>query len=61
MKVDDVFRYGTILTDDELFDRCDEMAAWVRIRIVNYDNSIYYVKMINGEVEEFKKVGADEH
>ena len=30
MKVDDVLRYGTILTDDQLYDRCDEMAAWVR-------------------------------
>lgn len=57
MKVDDVLRYGTILTDDELCDRCDEMAVWVRIRIVNYGNNIYYTKMINGEVEEVKKVG----
>nr|DAU19397.1 MAG TPA: hypothetical protein [Caudoviricetes sp.] len=60
MKVNDVIRYGTILTDDELCDRCDEMAAWVRIRLVNYDNSIYYIKMINGEVVEFKKVGVVE-
>lgn len=57
MKFDDVLRYSTILTDDELYDRCDEMAACVRIRVVNYDNSIYYIKMINGEVEEFKKIG----
>ena len=61
MKVDDVFRYGTILTDDELFDRCDEMAAEVRIRLFSYESVIYYIKMVNGEVEEFKKVGADEH
>lgn len=60
MKVNDVLRYGTTLTNDELFDRCDEMAAWVRIRLVNYDNSIYYIKMINGEVVEFKKVGVVE-
>ena len=60
MKVNDVIRYGTILTDDELCDRCDEMAAWVRIRLINYDNSIYYIKMINGEVVEFKKVGVVE-
>lgn len=60
MKVNDVTRYGTILTEDELCDRCDEMAAWVRIRLVNYDNSIYYIKMINGEVVEFKKVGVVE-
>ena len=61
MKVDDVFRYGTILTDDELFDRCDEMVAEVRIRLFSYENVIYYIKMVNGKVEEFKKVGTDEH
>lgn len=57
----DVLRYGTILTDDELFDRCDDMAAEVRIRLFSYKSVIYYIKMINGEVEEFKKVGTDEH
>ena len=57
MKVDDVLRYGTILTDDELLDRCDDMAAEVRIRLFSYESVIYYIKMINGEVEEFKKVG----
>lgn len=56
MKIDDVLRYGTILTDDELFDRCDEMVAWVRIRMVKYDNNIYYIKMVNGEVEIVKKI-----
>lgn len=57
MKVDDVLRYGTILTDDELFDRCDDMAAEVRIKLVSYENVICYIKMVNGEVVEFKKVG----
>lgn len=61
MKVDDVLRYGAILTDDELFDRCDEMAAEIRIRLFSYETAIYYIKMINGEVEEFKKVGTDEY
>lgn len=57
MKADDVLRYGTIFTDDELFDRCDEMAAEVRIRLFSYESVIYYVKMVNGRVEEFKKMG----
>ncbi len=60
MKADDVLRYGTILTDDELFDRCDDMAAEVHIRLVSYKSVIYYIKMINGEIEEFKKVGVVE-
>lgn len=57
MEIDDVLHYGVILTDDELFDRCDDMAAEVRIRLFGYKSIIYYIKMINGEVEEFKKVG----
>lgn len=50
----DVLRYGTILTDDELWDETD---ACVRIKIVSYKDNIYYIKMVNGEVVEFKKVG----
>ena len=60
MKAGGILRYGTILTDDELFDRCDDMAAEVRIRLFSYENAIYYIKMINGEVVEFKKVGVVE-
>lgn len=50
----DVLRYGIILTDDELWD---EMDACVRIKIVSYKQAVYYVKMVNGEIAEFKKVG----
>lgn len=57
MKVDDVLRYGTILTDDELWDEGD---VCVRIKIVSYEQTVYYVKMINGNVVEFKKVGVVE-
>ena len=53
----DILRYGTILTDDELWDETD---ACVRIKIVSYEQTVYYVKMINGEVVEFKKVGVVE-
>lgn len=57
MKIDDVLRYGTILTDDQLYDRCDEMTAIVRVKIMSYQGNIYYIKKVNGEVEEFKKAG----
>lgn len=50
----DVFRYGIILTDDELWDKTD---VCVRIKIMSYEQTIYYIKMINGEIVEFKKVG----
>ena len=53
----DILRYGTILTDDELWDETD---ACVRIKIVSYEQTVYYVKMINGEAVEFKKVGVVE-
>lgn len=57
MKADDVLRYGTILTDDNLIHTCKDEGDYVRIRIIAYNGIIYYHKMINGEVEEFKKVG----
>lgn len=50
----DILRYGTILTDDELWDETD---ACTRIKIVSYEQAVYYVKMVNGEIAEFKKVG----
>lgn len=53
----DILRYGIILTDDELWDETD---ACVRIKIVSYEQAIYYVKMVNGEIVEFKKVGVVE-
>ena len=53
----DILHYGTILTDDELLDESD---ACVRIKIVSYEQVVYYVKMVNGEVVNFKKVGVVE-
>nr|DAW16703.1 MAG TPA: hypothetical protein [Caudoviricetes sp.] len=57
MKADDVLRYGTILTDDNLIHTCKDEGDYVRIRIIAYNGIIYYHKMIDGEVVEFKKVG----
>ncbi len=39
-------------------DRCDDMAVEVRIRIVSYEGNIYYTKMVNGEIEVLKELGA---
>ena len=50
----DILRYGIILTDDELWDKTNVC------KIVSYEQAVYYVKMINGNVVEFKKVGAVE-
>lgn len=57
MNIKDVLRYGTILTDDEVFDMCNEFASCVRIMIISYEGNIYYLKSFTGEVEEFKKIG----
>ena len=52
----DILRYGTILTDDVW----DETDACVRIKIVSYEQAVYYIKMVNGEIVDFKKVGVVE-
>lgn len=56
----DVLRYGEVLTDDELHY---ELKGHVticpihkRIRTIRYDNRIFYHKMVNGEVVEFKEL-----
>lgn len=57
---DDALRYGEVLTDDELHY---ELKGHVtvcpihkRIRNISYDNRIFYHKMVNGEVVEFKEL-----
>ena len=60
VNTNDVLRYGTILTDDGLYDHYYSMDKYVRIRIIAYNGIIYYHKMVNGEIVEFKKVGVVE-
>ena len=50
---DDALRYGEVLTDDMFSDGI----GWhYRIRTISYDNRIFYHKMVNGEVVEFKEL-----
>lgn len=52
---EDVLRYGNILTDDNYYvDRLNRGNH--RIRTISYDNRIFYHKMVNGEVIEFKEL-----
>ena len=62
---DDALRYGEVLTDDEF--KCDILdytgfqiaeTNYHRIRTIQYDNRIFYHKMVNGEVVEFKELTA---
>ena len=50
---DDALRYGDVLTDDVY---SLDMIWHYRIRTIRYDNRIFYHKMINGEVVEFKEL-----
>ena len=55
---DDVLRYGDVLTDDNLYtiEFCPKKENYTRIRTIRYDNRIFYHKMVNGEVVEFKEL-----
>ena len=50
----DVLRYGEIISD-ESFVLSDGQN--VRIRIISYNDYIYYHKMADGEVVDFKPIG----
>lgn len=55
---DDALRYGEVLTDDNLYttEFCPKKENYTRIRTISYDNRIFYHKMVNGEVVEFKEL-----
>ncbi len=50
----DVLRYGEII-NDESFALSDGQN--IRIRIISYNDHIYYHKMADGEVVDFKPIG----
>lgn len=52
---DDTLRYGEVLTDDSYY--VDGLNGGShRIRTISYGNRIFYHKMVNGEVVEFKEL-----
>ena len=60
---EDALRYGDVLTDDEF--KCDILdytgfqiaeTNYYRFRTIRYENRIFYHKMVNGEVVEFKEL-----
>lgn len=54
---DDVLRYGKILTDDNYTTEfCPKNEIYIRIRTISYNNHIFYHKMINGNIIEFKEL-----
>lgn len=56
----DVLRYGEVLTDDMVFGQPKGKSVldmdWIRIRTIRYESRIFYHRMVNGEVVEFKEL-----
>lgn len=53
---DDALRYGEVLTDDMNYVCRAEGDVDIRIRTIRYEYRIFYHKMVNGEVVEFKEL-----
>lgn len=53
----EILRYGTILTDDSWGEILIDGTVHFRIRTISYDGKIYYHKMEDGNVVEFKVIG----
>ena len=56
----DVLRYGEIIINEEIYDYCRVKAydepVCVRLRIISYNGSLYWLKQEDGEVVEFKEI-----
>ena len=50
----DVLRYGEIINDESFVLYSGQN---VRIRVISYNDHIYYHKMVDGEVVDFKPIG----
>ena len=50
----DALRYGEIINDESFVLYSGQN---VRIRIFSYNDYIYYIKMVDGEVVDFKPIG----
>ena len=57
----DVLRYGEIIIDEEIYDYCRVKAydepVCVRLRVISYNGSLYWLKQEDGEIVEFKEIG----
>ena len=56
---EDLLRYGEFLTADDLLvqtGNTDDGYEWIRIRIIAYNNHIYYHKMVDGETNKVEQL-----
>lgn len=56
---ENVLRYGRVITDDSFGKTVAEFGQRnaIRIRVISYCDKLYYHKMIDGEVIDFKVIG----
>ena len=57
---DDILRYGKVITDDAYASVVTEFGRRqaVRIRLIAYNDALYYHKMVGGDLVECRKVGS---
>lgn len=49
---EELLRYGKVMTDDVI-----DGEDYIRIRLISYNDDLWYHKMVDGEVVDFKRVG----
>ena len=56
---DNILRYGKVITDDAYASVVTEFGRRqaVRIRLIAYNDDLYYHKMVSGDLVECRKVG----
>ena len=52
----DVLRYGEVVVDENLVNFAIDGKNYVRIRIFSYNDYIYYIKMVDGEIVDFNRI-----
>lgn len=55
LTAENVMRCGNILEDTEIIGKY----SYYRIKIMAYEKEVYYIKMQDGEVVTFKKIGKE--
>ena len=56
MSINNIFvieRKGNIIEDEMIYNE----GQFIRIKLIEYNNKIYWIKKINGKIEEFKEIG----
>lgn len=54
---DNLLRYGEMLVDETMLVSNDDAHDNIRIRLIAYGGMIWYHKMVNGEVVDYRRVG----